>query len=159
MSVLKFKQFVFQGQYQMTLGVSIESIELALFVKLSLRMVQLFCIGKDSHRCIVGLQTHHFLFSNFCTCSGFKILKAQLKVFINKLHKWCWNVYTTLLQNESAKFHLLFKETVSTKLVIFEVVSLVNVQALLTASTLLVWNIKMFGGGELNKFSSKVKLL
>lgn len=42
MSVLKFKQFVFQGQYQMTLGVSVESIELALFVKLSLRMVQLF---------------------------------------------------------------------------------------------------------------------
>lgn len=43
-------------------------------------------------------------------------------MFINKLHKWCWNVYTTLLQNESAKFHLLFKETMSTKLVLlFEV--------------------------------------
>lgn len=36
-------------------------------------------------------------------------------MFINKLSKWCWNVYTTLLQNESAEFHLLFKETVSAK--------------------------------------------
>lgn len=42
-------------------------------------------------------------------------------MFINK-PKWCWNVYTALLQNESAKFHLLFKATMSTKLVVlFEV--------------------------------------